>query len=90
MFDASDSEGLEVRWEGPGISKELIPTSQLYRVGIYGDFTGDDIVDMNDLDDFLEFWLVDDCNETAGLDLDGNCRINFHEFSALAQNWGGE
>lgn len=88
MFDASGSEGLEVRWEGPGISKELIPNSQLYRVGVYGDFTGDNIVNMNDLDGFLEFWLADDCNETAGLDLNGNCRINFHEFSVVAQDWG--
>jgi hypothetical protein len=42
---------------------------------------------MDDLPDFLDFWLVDDCNETYWLDLDGNCIVNFYEFSVLAQNW---
>ena len=55
--------------------------------GLYGDFTGNGIVEMNDLPDFLDFWLVDDCNETTGVDLDGNCIVNFYEFSVLAENW---
>jgi hypothetical protein len=55
--------------------------------GLYGDFTGNGIVEMDDLPDFLDFWLVDDCNETYWLDLDGNCIVNFYEFSVLAQNW---
>ncbi len=55
--------------------------------GLYGDFTGNGIVEMNDLPDFLDFWLVDDCDETYGLDLNGDCIVNFYEFSVLAQNW---
>lgn len=87
MFDKDGSEGLEVNWEGPGISKQPIPNSQLYRIGIYGDFTGDDIVDANDLDDFTEFWLNNDFNEIGALDLNEDCIINFYELSVLANNW---
>jgi exo-poly-alpha-galacturonosidase len=55
--------------------------------GLYGDFTGNNIVEMNDLPDFLDYWLEDDCNETNGVDLDENCIVNFYEFSAFANNW---
>ncbi|MCJ7778690.1 MAG: hypothetical protein MUP16_10290, partial [Sedimentisphaerales bacterium] len=55
--------------------------------GLYGDFTGNGIVEMNDLPDFLDYWLVNDCNETNGVDLDENCIVNFYEFSAFANNW---
>jgi pectate lyase len=55
--------------------------------GLYGDFTGNGIVEMNDLPDFVALWLVDDCNETAGVDLDEDCIVNFYEFSVLADNW---
>jgi pectate lyase len=55
--------------------------------GLYGDFTGNAIVEMNDLPDFLDYWLEDDCNETSGLDLDNDCIVNFYEFSVLAENW---
>jgi pectate lyase len=57
--------------------------------GLYGDFTGNKIVEMNDLPDFLDFWLagVNDCNEAAEMDLDDNCIINFYEFAMLADNW---
>jgi len=53
----------------------------------YGDFTDDNMVDMNDLHDFCALWLVNDCNETNGVDLDENCIVNFYEFSAFAKNW---
>jgi len=55
--------------------------------GLYGDFTGNGIVETNDLRDLFAFWLEDDCNQTAGVNLDSNCIVNFHEFSALANNW---
>jgi hypothetical protein len=55
--------------------------------GLYGDFTGNGLVEIADLADFLDYWLEDDCNETAGLDLDDNCIVNFYEFSVLADNW---
>jgi peptidoglycan/xylan/chitin deacetylase (PgdA/CDA1 family) len=55
--------------------------------GLYGDFTGNGIVDMNDLAVFCTFWLADDCDETEGVDLDGGCLVNFYEYAFLAENW---
>jgi oligosaccharide reducing-end xylanase len=55
--------------------------------GIYGDFTGNGVVDLNDLSGFLKFWLVNDCNGIVGLDVDEDCLVNFDEFAVLAQNW---
>ncbi len=55
--------------------------------GIYGDFKANCTVEMNDLSEFLNFWLKNDCNETNGVDLDENCIVNFYEFSVLAENW---
>jgi oligosaccharide reducing-end xylanase len=55
--------------------------------GIYGDFTGNGVVDLNDLSGFLKFWLVNDCNGIVGLDVDEDCVVNFDEFAVLAENW---
>jgi exo-poly-alpha-galacturonosidase len=52
-----------------------------------GLFASDNIADMNDLAVLCEFWLVNDCNQTAGVDLNGDCKVNFLEFSVLADNW---
>jgi hypothetical protein len=54
---------------------------------VYGDFTGNDTVEMDDIPYFTDFWLEGDCNETVELDLDDDCIVNFYEFSALADNW---
>jgi peptidoglycan/xylan/chitin deacetylase (PgdA/CDA1 family) len=55
--------------------------------GLYGDFTSNNIVEMNDLPAFLNFWLVKDCNESPTVDLNNDCRVIFYDFSVLAQNW---
>jgi hypothetical protein len=44
---------------------------------------------MNDLADFTEVWLDANCQETSAIDLDGDCIVNFYEFSAMAENWRG-
>ena len=54
--------------------------------GLYGDFTGNGIVEMNDLPIFLDYWPLSDCNETALVDLNEDCIVNFHEFAVLAEN----
>jgi endoglucanase len=55
---------------------------------LYGDLTHDNKVDINDLSEFCEvWWLEDDCNETADLDLKGDCIINLYEFSLFALDW---
>jgi len=53
---------------------------------LYGDLTGDNIVDINDLSKFSESWLATDCNNVE-LDFNGDCIINFYEFSLLVRNW---
>lgn len=55
--------------------------------GPYGDFTGDLYLDLNDLSVFLNYWLLNDCNQTSGVDLDDDCNVNFIEFSNLANDW---
>lgn len=54
---------------------------------LYGDLTGDHIVNINDLPGFFRVWLENDCNENTGLDLNSDCVINLYEFSLLALNW---
>ncbi len=54
----------------------------------YGDFTNNNIVEMNDLRLFAALWLVNDCKlTTEGIDLNDDCRVNFYEFSQFAKNW---
>jgi GH35 family endo-1,4-beta-xylanase len=53
---------------------------------LYGDLTHDNRVDMDDLPEFCEVWLVPDCNNIE-LDLNDDCIINFYEYSFFAQNW---
>lgn len=55
--------------------------------GPYGDFDRSDIVDTKDLSQFTEYWLVSDCNQLADADYNGDCKVNFHEFALLAENW---
>ncbi len=55
--------------------------------GLYGDFTGNKIVKLDDLAEFATYWLLENCTETAGVDLNGDCIVNFDEFSVLADNW---
>ena len=55
--------------------------------GLYGDFTGNNIVEIDDFSVFLYFWLKNDCDKTAGAYLNEDCRVNFYEFAVLAENW---
>ncbi|MBN2513232.1 MAG: hypothetical protein JXB18_09870 [Sedimentisphaerales bacterium] len=54
---------------------------------LYGDFNGDGLVSGEDIADFAHLWLINDCILTSGIDMDGNCIVNLHEFSRMAQNW---
>jgi pectate lyase len=55
--------------------------------GPYGDFDYSGIVDINDLSQFVGYWLGTDCNAVANADYDHDCNVNFYEFSLLANNW---
>lgn len=54
---------------------------------IYGDFEINNTVDFNDLRVLSDLWLVNDCSQTADVDYDGDCMVNFIEFQAMAANW---
>ena len=76
-------------WSGPGISQQVIDGMYLspWLTGLYGDFNSSGAVLLDDLARFAEFWLLDDCALTSGMDLDGNCIVDLVEFSHMAQNW---
>ena len=50
---------------------------------LYGDMTGDNIVDAEDIQDFAGSWLQVNCD----MDLDGDCLIDLYEFAEFANNW---
>ncbi|MBN1788385.1 MAG: hypothetical protein JW806_08320 [Sedimentisphaerales bacterium] len=54
---------------------------------LYGDFSGDYTVTWADVPTLVNLWLETDCGLTEGIDMDGNCIINFYEFSVFAKNW---
>ena len=66
---------------------DVVPDGGNVVLNSYGDFTGNGTVDMNDLSVFCSYWLVDDCDETEGVDLNGDCLVNFYEYAFLAENW---
>lgn len=75
---------------GDGMADPPVPDIELVgAVVVYGDFTGDYKVTMEDLPFFLDLWLENNCSLTAALDLNEDCIINYYEFSMLAGNWAG-
>lgn len=87
--EGSGGDHVSVAWSGPGISQQVISGAYLspWFVGLYGDFTGEGLVDLEDLAAFVLDWLDEGCSLTAGMDLNGDCRIDLYEFSILSQNW---
>jgi rhamnogalacturonan endolyase len=71
---------------GDGMAAPPLPDIRLVSP-IYGDFTGDGMVRMDDLPAFCEIWLTDVCSENTELDLNGDCVISLYEFCLLALNW---
>ena len=55
--------------------------------GPYGDFDRSGIVDMNDLSQFVDYWLVNDPEQIADADYYPDGIVNFREFALLAENW---
>lgn len=50
----------------------------------YGDFTGNRIVNSDDLPGFFEIWLSSNCGDP---DINDDCVINLSEFAELAKYW---
>ena len=80
LDDANDVPFLAVN--GAGADGNDMPH---WLVGPYGDFTRDDIVDMNDLEQFVDYWL--DTTDIDDADYDGDGNVNFYEFALMAENW---
>ena len=80
---------ISVAWSGPGISQEVIRGQYLssWFIGLYGDTTADAWVDLTDFPDFVAMWLEADCAASSAWDLNGDCVVDFSEFSELAWNW---
>lgn len=75
---------------GEGMDAQPIPDVLVGRHSwLYGDFMEDGLVNLKDLPCFADVWLEEDCGLTAGLDLNGDCLINYYEFAVLASNWEG-
>jgi len=85
----SGGDNIAVAWSGPGISQQVIDGQYLspWLKGLYGDFTGGETVDIDDLSEFVQLWLADSCVLTSAIDMDGDCHVDFYEFSHFAQNW---
>jgi hypothetical protein len=37
--------------------------------------------------EFVTAWLQNDCVRTLRMNIDGNCAVDFYEFSQLAKKW---
>jgi len=53
--------------------------------GLYGDFDRSDIVDINDLEQFVDYWL--DTNDIANADYYEDGIVNGYEYALFAGNW---
>jgi hypothetical protein len=69
-FDGADSDSLVVSWEGPGISKAVIPDGVLYRYGTLTDWDGDKD-GMPDNWEICHFGNTVDSDGTEDADRDG-------------------
>ena len=54
---------------------------------LYGDFTGNHVVDIVDFSVFSKLWLWENCEYLGGYELDGDCTIGFSELSEMINNW---
>ena len=54
---------------------------------LYGDFTGNYVVDLDDFAVFSQLWLWEDCDSLDDFDLGDDCVINLPEFLEMAGHW---
>lgn len=91
VFDPNYSYTLDDAEDVPAIvqngagfdGNDTLPPHWLF--GPYGDFDRSDIVDMNDLGQFVDYWL--DTNDINDADYDEDGIVNFYEFALFAGNW---
>jgi hypothetical protein len=86
-FEASGSAGLVASWQGPGVTKTVIPASVLTHSGGTNpaDFNNSGTVDAIDLGLLLADWGL----PTSPHDLTGDDRVTAPDLSVLLFNWTG-
>lgn len=87
--EGTGGDNIAVAWSGPGIAQQVIEGRYLspWLTGMYGDFTENGSVGVEDLARLAALWLENDCFMTAGIDQDGDCMVDMAEFEQMAQNW---
>ena len=87
--EGTGSDHWAVAWQGPGITQQVIGSAYLtpWRGPMTGDITGNGFVSSDDLVLFVESWLNTDCTMSPELDLNGDCVIDYQDFTVFAGNW---
>ena len=80
MDDANDVPAI-VRYGAGADGADFIPH---WLSGPYGDFDGNDLVDTNDLDLYVDYWLAYEIDDA---DYNGDGIVNGYEFALFAGNW---
>jgi len=80
LDDATDIPALVQAYAGAGN-----PYPPHWLTTVYGDFDINGVVDENDLETFVDYWL--DTTDIDDADYDGDGNVNFYEFALLAENW---
>ncbi len=80
--DAQDVPTI-VQWGAGADGNEGYPPHWYFT--LYGDFDRNDIVDVNDLSQFVEYWL--DTTEITDADYNEDGIVNAYEYALFADNW---
>jgi len=77
-----------IRFSGSALAPDqLLGAASAPLPWLYGDFTGDHLVNYDDFSVFSQLLLISDCQSLTDFDLNGDCRMGLPEFSEMADNW---
>lgn len=76
--EGSGADHLSVAWQGPMLERQVIEGRYLrpWRAAI-----------PCDLATFAHYWLAEDCSTGLEIDLNGDCIVNYRDFSTFAMDW---
>lgn len=86
-FERTGFAGLVLSWQGPGVAKQVIPASQLYRGGstVPADLNGDGAVDSADIAVILSAWGA----ANSPYDLTGDGVVGGADLAVVLFHWTG-